>query len=372
MGSPQVIDVELLLTPVSPDAPSGSNLRDDVSPTSPYFRMKDTRNAARAAERRADTDGQGDALLPEWRAIREMAPKIIAERSKDLEVTAWLIEALVRSEGFAGLRDGFRLARRLVETYWDTLFSLEDEEGIPTKVAPLTGLNGQDADGTLIQPIRKVALTKHLGDGALAAYHYEQALAFSQITDPEIRARREQSGVVTLERFNAAVNVSGGPFYIGLIADIAESIVELDALARVLDERAGQASPPTSTIRNALSSVLESVRHFSRELVARENQLAEHAAASAAPANNGSGGGTEGVMASAGAIRNREDALHILLLVADYFRKYEPHSPICTTLEETVRRARLPFQELLAELLPDRTVWRTALAIAGIKAPEDS
>ena len=77
-------------------------------------------------------------------------------------------------------------------------------------------------------------------------------------------------------------------------------------------------------------------------------------------------------MASAGAIRNREDALHILLLVADYFRKYEPHSPICTTLEETVRRARLPFQELLAELLPDRTVWRTALAIAGIKAPEDS
>ena len=195
MGSPQVIDVELLLTPVSPDAPSGSNLRDDVSPTSPYFRMKDTRNAARAAERRADTDGQGDALLPEWRAIREMAPKIIAERSKDLEVTAWLIEALVRSEGFAGLRDGFRLARRLVETYWDTLFSLEDEEGIPTKVAPLTGLNGQDADGTLIQPIRKVALTKHLGDGALAGLSLRTGLSvFADHGSGDLRAQRAEWG----------------------------------------------------------------------------------------------------------------------------------------------------------------------------------
>jgi type VI secretion system protein ImpA len=119
-----------------------------------------------------------------------------------------------------------------------------------------------------------------------------------------------------------------------------------------------------------LSSVLESVQHFSRDLVAREKLLAEHAAAPGA-ATNGSESGVPGMPVSTGVIRNREDALRILLQVADYFRKYEPHSPICTTLEETVRRARLPFSELLAELLPDRSAWRSALSVAGIKAPED-
>ena len=121
MGSPQCIDIERLLTPISGDAPSGSNIRDDISATSPYFRLKDARSAARTAERRADTEGENAGPIAEWRTIRELAVAILGERSKDLEVTAWLIEALVRLEGFPGLRDGFRLTHGLVEQYWDTL-----------------------------------------------------------------------------------------------------------------------------------------------------------------------------------------------------------------------------------------------------------
>ncbi len=70
-----------------------------------------------------------------------------------------------------------------------------------------------------------------------------------------------------------------------------------------------------------------------------------------------------------GTLRGREDALRNLQLIADYFRTNEPHSPISTCIDEIVRRAKMPFAQLLAELLPDANAWRSVLVSAGIKPP---
>jgi type VI secretion system protein ImpA len=375
VGSPQSIDIESLLAPVSETAPTGSNVRDDASPSSPYFRLKDLRKAARVAERNADSRGEDAGHVPEWKTARDLAAAIIAGRSKDLEVTAWLIEALVRTDGFAGLRDGFRLARNLIERYWDTLYSLEDDEGIATKVAPLTGLNGVDGDGTLIQPIKKVPVTKPGANGTYAAYHYEQALSLSQIKDDDVRARRMESGMVTVEQFKSAVNESGGPFYVDLLADIGDSLSELEAFTTVLNERAGHAAPPVSAIRNVLTATLESVGHFSKDLVEQERLAAERKEASTTDqkrAGNGLEPGHGQFAAFEGQFRSREEALRLLDEVAEFFGRYEPHSPIGSSLKETVRRARMPFSELLRELVPDTAAWRGALSSAGIKPPPEN
>ena len=71
-------------------------------------------------------------------------------------------KALLRTAGLAGLRDGFRLIREMTEGFWDGLYPVEDEDGVETKVAPLTGLNGEGADGTLIQPLRKIEIAPRL------------------------------------------------------------------------------------------------------------------------------------------------------------------------------------------------------------------
>src|SRR5262249_58287571 len=119
--------------------------------------IRDARRAASDAERGQD---KGDVTAtPEWRPVRDRAIKALAEKSKDLEITAYLIEALVRMEGFAGLRDGFRLGGGLVERFWDGLYPSPDEEGLATRVAPLTGLNGDNAEGTLLNPIARIPIT---------------------------------------------------------------------------------------------------------------------------------------------------------------------------------------------------------------------
>ena len=157
MSSEEVLDFGALLAPIPGDNAAGEDLREDFTPDSVYRRIRAARSEARDAERRVVFDDEEDVSAGEpanWRPILDLAPQVIGERSKDLEVTALLIEALAREHGYAGLRDGFRLARELVERFWDDLYPLPDEDdGLYARVAPLAGLNGQEGEGLLIRPV---------------------------------------------------------------------------------------------------------------------------------------------------------------------------------------------------------------------------
>src|SRR5262245_34606687 len=118
MASPQVLDVASLLTPIAQGGRAGSDLRKDLSPTSTYQSRKDSRNAARSTEgKSARATADLKQPKPDWSPILKQVPKLLATKTKDLELAAWLIEALVREHGFAGLRDGFTLACGLIEGF---------------------------------------------------------------------------------------------------------------------------------------------------------------------------------------------------------------------------------------------------------------
>src|SRR2546426_125184 len=129
MASAEVLDLAKLCSALEGDQPVGPDLRSDTSPRSVYYAVKDARNAARAAERKLMAGG-GDEAPPDWRPVLDQSVKILANQAKDLEIAAYLIEALVRLHGFPGLRDGFILVKRLVEQFWDGLYPLPDEDGL--------------------------------------------------------------------------------------------------------------------------------------------------------------------------------------------------------------------------------------------------
>lgn len=373
MASPSTLDIEQLLAPIEGDNPAGIDLREDVSPTSDYYQVKDARSAARAAERSLEADDEAGGLPDEWRTILQTAPELIQTKSKDLEIASWLTEALLRAHGFAGLRDGFRLAKGMVEGFWDTLYPLEDEDGIETKVAPLSGLNGEGADGTLIQPIRKVLITDGSSHGPYAAWHYDQAMELAKITDEAKKQQRIDAGIVPMGDFEKSVAESSPAFYTTLIADLEECIAAFDALSAALDEKCGQDAPPASNIRNALNTVLDTVKFVSRDLIAAgaPEEAAEGDGEAPAAAGNGGAAPAAGGLQVAAQIASREDAFRQLTRVAEFFRKTEPHSPISYTLEDVVRRGRLSLPDLLAELIQDNSTRQDFLARAGIRPRED-
>ena len=379
MESPYTLDIDLetILTPIEGDNPAGEDLREDSSPTSVYYQIKDARTGARAAERQIVGDEDEGGLLPEWLTILDIAPGVLAERAKDLEVAAWLTEAMLRARGFAGLRDGFKIIKGLVDSFWDNLYPLEDEDGLETKVAPLTGLNGEGGDGTLIQPIRKVPLTS--ADVSYAAYHYDQANDLVNLDD-EKRERRIADGSPTLDQLGSAARQSPKDFLLATRDDLEAAVAAFGDLTAAVDGLCGADGPPSSNIRNALSAVREAFEFLTRDISLEEpggEAAAEDAAADGASAAGevAAAGNVvamvPGATVAAGAIATREDAFKQLLKIAEFFKKTEPHSPMSYTLEELVRRGRMPLADLLAELIPDQEARSSFLLRAGIVPPEE-
>jgi type VI secretion system protein ImpA len=59
--------------------------------------------------------------------------------------------------------------------------------------------------------------------------------------------------------------------------------------------------------------------------------------------------------------------LRDLVRIADFFRRTEPHSPLAYTLDDAVRRGKMTWPELLAEIVPDELARTQMLVQLGIR-----
>jgi type VI secretion system protein ImpA len=316
---------------------------------------------------------EGAAEPANWRPIIETVPQVLASMSKDLEITAYFIEALVRENGFAGLRDGFRLARELVAQFGDDIYPLPDEDGDETRLAPLTGLNGEGGDGTLIAPVMNIPLTDNTSVGAFGQAHYVQAQDLERSPE-EARERRISQGAVSMETFGIAVAETSPEFFRNLLDDIEDTIEQFGQFGATLDEKYGQSAPPTSNIQHTLDACKETVEKVARDklamLVPQESELTGEGAEDASGAEPGAAAGEP--KAVVGEIRTREDAFREILGIADYFRRTEPHSPISYALEQIVRWGRLPLPDLLRELISDESSVSQMFRLVGIQPTSDT
>jgi type VI secretion system protein ImpA len=356
------LDLESLLAPLDGEGQAGTDVREDFSSNSNYFRLRDARAEARAAERAADANPGSDAGIPEgWRNVRTLSIKILSEQAKDLEAAAWLTESLVRTEGLAGLAAGAGLINGLAERYWDNLFPMPDEDGIETRLSPVTGLNGEGADGTLIQPLLKLKLFTGADGGPVALFQYEQSAELSTLTDERRIESRLKAGVVPFETMETAARAAAGSFP-ALRAQLREAAAAWSAMGTTLDRVAGAYSPPTARVAGIFERIESLIARYAPE---GDNEAAE-AVAEAVPAS-----GTNDAAPAAGTPRRlatREDALKQLSEIADFFRRTEPQSPLAYTIDDAIRRGRLSWPELIAEIVRDDQTRYNILNSLGIKA----
>jgi type VI secretion system protein ImpA len=353
-----------LAAPLPGDAPAGLDLRQDFSPQSLYYRLRDARAEAREIERRVDHDPAADAGVPaQWRTVRDLAARALSEQTKDLEIAAWLTEALVRLDGISGLAAGGTVIADLVTTLWDSgLHPQPDEDGIETQVAPVTGLNGQGNDGTLMQPLRKCVLFPGPDGGPVTYWQYMQSEELETITDAARRKQRLAAKVLPLADMAGAARQAGGVRLSALRSEVKGALAAWTRMGTVLEEKAGSDAPPTSRVRDLLNAILAVADTYAPP---EPDAPAEDAAAEESGADGQPAGGTTVVQAAR--LVTREDMLRELERIADFFRRTEPHSPLAYTLEEAVRRGRLTWPELLAEVVPDDKIRSGMLVMLGIR-----
>jgi type VI secretion system protein ImpA len=365
MSSPQLVELDTMIEPISIEKGTGSDVRLDQSPSSTYSRLRDARKAARAAERSNLFDNNSSAADEHWRTVLDLAPTILSGESKDLEVACWYTEALVRKSGFQGLRDGFRLIRLLIENYWDEIHPMPDEDGMATRVAALTGLNGEGAEGVLMVPMRNVSITDQIEPGPFNYWQYKQALDAQRTTDDDARAEIIAKNGFSIDDLQQAVEFSSQAFYIDLCDAIRDAIEEYKTISQLLDERCGiQDSPPTSNIINTLTEIQGAVLHIARLKLPQEIDDADttsEAADTSDPASNSAGL----------AVKSRDDAFRQLAQISQFFRQTEPHSPISYVIDKAVKWGNMSLEELIQELIPDTGSRNTYSSLTGVNANDE-
>jgi type VI secretion system protein ImpA len=369
MPSPEVLDFAKLLAPIDEAQPVGVDLRTDPSPVSDYHSIRSARQSASETERRND---QGDDLgPPDWRAVLDRSVKVLGAKAKDLEVTAYLIESLVRVHGFAGLRDGFHLARGLVEQFGDALYPLADgDPDVESRFSHILWLSGIDKPGTLIAPVRKIPFTADSGNGPLNLTHHHQAMSLNAIGDAKVRQKKIDEGAISLEKIQEAIAATPPSFYADLVADIGKCREEFTGFCDALREKTGY-DAPNSDLLGVLESYLDVVKDLARNRIPSQAPADEAAAAqAAAPAAGAEAAAQVAAVVDPGIIRDRRDALDRLAKVAEYFRKNEPQSLIPYALEQVINWGSMSLPDLLSELIPEEAPRKNLFKQVGIRLPE--
>ena len=369
----QRMEVAALLDAIGDDAAAGDDPRADISPASHYFRLRDARADARAAERQTDSDSTRPGGAENWQLVREHASSILGEVGKDIEVAAWLTEALVRLDGINGLADGVWLMAGLVERYWDAgLFPLPDEDGLEGRISPLAGLNGIGADGTLMQPLRKLTLFARADGVPVTVWRFEQAEEVEGIGDAARKKQRLAAGALPIRTLEEEARTFGAA-HLGEVGQGARRALKgWQALGVLLDRLAGSASPPTSRVAGVLEKILRVAERYapaqSAEAAAPEPDT-EAETTEPVPEGDEAAGAGRRERPAAPPRPTRDEMLAGLAAIAEFFRVHEPHSPLSYTLDEAVRRGRLSWPELLGEVVPDPAARAVILSQLGIRPP---
>jgi type VI secretion system protein ImpA len=355
-----VIDLGTLLAPIPGENPSGVSLR--------YAGLHDEiREARRSDEAFEQGEWKRELKAADWREVEALATAALAGRTKDLQVCAWLAEALVKQYGLAGLRDGLRLTRGLLENFWDGLFPEADEGDLNARANALSWMDRQ-----LAQAFREVPLT---GGSQGAGYSFWQWKDSTQFEVPEnlealdseerarvaeLQARAAAEGKITSENWRKEKNATRRAFYEEAYALVGECREEFKALDLVMDEKFGSQTPGLGELKKALDEVHTLVEKLVKEKRIAEPDPAEAVAEEPAGATVGDGasepGGGAGTGAAAGPLRTRQDALRRLAEVAEFFRRTEPQSPVSYLVQRAIHWGQMPLEAWLAEVVKDEVV----------------
>lgn len=363
-GCQHLPDIEALLTPISDEQPCGEDLRYDNA----FDAVQSAFQHSLRCEQGLVEDESHNRIQANWRAVIEPAADMLARRTKDLRIAAWLVRALASQDGFAGLQVGLTLLRRLLEEFWDGLYPLDPESEADTqemRAAPLEALVTKDSGLLLPNLLHELPLVPSASEERMSLNFRKRGMRPQQRPGEEESAylERVSEAEERAKMFADAVSDAEADVVAATYQHVKASLEEIDALNRVMHERLGSRSPGVSALRQAMEEVEAALRGIARDkgafdVPAPEPDVDGHADQQPlAPAAQG----------ASGPISSREDAYRRLEEVARYLRTHDRHSPVPLLLQKILSWKDLPFDQLLREIVRDANARAQAYELLGVR-----
>jgi type VI secretion system protein ImpA len=330
-----------LLNPIPGPNPSGENLH--------YAPVFDQIKEARREEEEINQGEWTTALKKaDWVLVVKLCSDALATKSKDLQLASWLTEALVRREGFAGLRGGLGLIGGLLDNYWETLYPELEDGDSELRATPLEWVGSR-----LDEPLRRVPLTR----SGLDSLKYKESRSVPSEADAEGSESKQQTradavaeGKITPEDFDQAFNATPKAIYEEWMQQLDACLEALQQLNQVCEEKFGSYAPNFTGLRKSLEEIKQTVHVLLAKKRQQEAGPEEQAPQVEAPSEEGYiEGAAPGRAAARPAAKkalaaepaDRDDAIERVAVVARWFRQNDSYSPVPYLLVRALRWGEL-------------------------------
>jgi len=321
-----------LLSPIPGDKPCGEDLR-----YTPIFdKIKEAR---REEEEVQEGEWKTEGKKADYPQVVKSAVEALST-TKDLQIAAWLTDALLRTEGFAGLKQGLDFLQGLLGTFWDGLYPQLEDGDAELRAAPLQWIGSN-----LVSPLQSAPLNK--ARHGWLDYTESRKMGYEEQADTDdkkaARAALIEQGRVAPEAFDKSFAETPKAFYLANEAALDGSLATVLAMDKVCQEKFGDVAPSFTDLKKAL----ETVRHTAHLLLQKKRETEPDVVeAGAEAAAEGAGEGGEGAGAGGGAAGRaaggaggivipladgepvqRRDAISSVARAAAALRKLDPYSP---------------------------------------------
>ena len=246
-----------LLAPIPGESPAGAYLRYEPL----YDQIKEAR---RADEEMAQGDWQTARKVSDWPLVVRLTTDALTKKSKDLQLAAWLTEALLHRDGFSGLSAGLALFPDLLQQFWDHIYPPVDDGDLELRASPLDWIGKRLDVAVRLAPLTATGLS-------FADYRVSRGVPTkeeAQDSDAKKKTREQavSEGKATPEDFEAAFAATPKSWYKAVVADIDAALATVAQLDQLCEEKFAGAAPSFIDLR----AVLQEVRPTAGQLLARK------------------------------------------------------------------------------------------------------
>jgi type VI secretion system protein ImpA len=172
-----------------------------------------------------------------------------------------------------------------------------------------------------------------------------------------------QLGYIALSEFRAIADITAKDFFADTLESVNSCLASCEELGEFfrLNCRDDEYGEPTAPGLAGMRQQLETLRRLIAELSGMEagSSASEEDEAESSQASEPIAGAKSQEM-------TRESAFQTIERVAQFFERTEPHSPVYFALRQVVRWGRMPFPDLLAELIADDSVMHSLRKQIGL------
>jgi type VI secretion system protein ImpA len=278
----------------------------------------------------------------DWHQVAKLTAQAIAERSKDMQLVAWLLEAEIHRHGYAAVAPCLLLMEALLDTYWDDLYPQMEDGDNEHRANIIRWINER-----LLAPLSLIPLT------ACGWERGEITWADLERASRNEHLRLVHGGNVTAEGFSrtdvmSALAATATELHRQTYAELQAALQAIASLDDSLNRHFGEDAPGLSKLAGLLTDVSDLIEgELHKRGVTRVEVVTEVAAPETGDAERASALPAPQLEVPA---ENRAEAYAQLAEIGELLMRIDPHSPVPYLIRRAVEWGQMDTRELYEEV----------------------